>query len=170
MRRHRSGGIAALGLILAAMPAVAQQRTQSPEVAEVRAVIAAVGEGMQAGDFSALDTLFASDRGLHIIEGSGVNHGWADYRDNHLEPELESFRNFSYRWHSIEPQVNDETAFASFRYDLAADTDGGAIAIEGRGTIVLETSAARSGDLHAGGPGGKGRGRSRPDGMELRRV
>lgn len=116
---------------------------QTDEVAAVRAVIEAVATGMEAGDFSALDMLFVSDRGLHIIEGAGVNHGWADYRDNHLRPELESFRNFSYQWHSIEPKVNGDTAFAAFRYDLAAETDRGAIEMEGRGTIVLEKRDGR---------------------------
>ena len=34
----------------------------------------------------------AQDSGIHIIEGAGVNHGWADYRDHHLGPELETVR------------------------------------------------------------------------------
>ena len=137
-RPYHKAGLTLLGLALLASPANAQQRAPDPAVAEGRAVIASVGAGMEAGDFDALDQLFVSDRGLHIIEGAGVNHGWADYRDNHLKPELEGFRNFSYQWHSIEPQVRGETAFAAFRYDLSADTDRGAIEIEGRGSIVLE--------------------------------
>ncbi len=104
---------------------------------EVRAVIEAVGAGIQAGDFASLDTIFAEGGGLHIIEGAGVNHGWADYRDNHLAPELEAFENFAYRWHAIEPVVEGDASWAAFRYDLSADTPRGHVDIEGRGTIVL---------------------------------
>lgn len=106
--------------------------------AEVIAVVEAVGVGMEAGDWASLDTLFSDSRGLHIIEGSGVNHGRADYRDNHLAPELEAFENFSYRWFSIEPTLDGNAAWASFRYELSADTGSGHIEIEGRGTIVLQ--------------------------------
>lgn len=142
-RPYSTAGLMVLGLALLASPADAQQRGPDPAVAEVRAVVASVGAGMEAGDFDALDQLFVSDRGLHIIEGAGVNHGWADYRDNHLKPELEGFRNFSYQWHSIEPQVSGETAFAAFRYDLSAETERGEIEIEGRGSIVLERRDGR---------------------------
>ena len=135
-------GFIALGLVAVA-PANAQQQARNPQVAEVRAVIEAVGAGMEAGDWESLNELFVADRGLHIIEGAGVNHGWADYRDSHLKPELEAFENFSYQWHSIEPQVMGSTAFAAFRYDLAADTQRGHIKIEGRGTIVLEQRDGR---------------------------
>ena len=115
------------------MPASAQD-----DRAAVRGVIDAVAAGMQAGDFSSLDTLFSDGRGLHIIEGAGVNHGWADYRDNHLAPELEAFENFEYRWYAIEPVVDGDAAWAAFRYDLSADTERGSVAVEGRGTIVLQ--------------------------------
>ena len=138
-RPYLTVGLTVLGLALVASQADAQDSA----VAEVRAVIASVGAGMEAGDFDALDQLFVSDRGLHIIEGAGVNHGWADYRDNHLKPELEGFRNFSYQWHSIEPRVHGETAFAAFRYDLSAETERGAIEMEGRGSIVLERRDGR---------------------------
>ena len=57
-----------------------------------------------------LDTLFSASRGVHIIEGAGVDHGWASYRDGHLKPELESFGDFSYRYYSIEPQIRGDAA------------------------------------------------------------
>ena len=78
---------------------------QDPEVEAVRAVVSALASYSQAGDFTGLDSLYASGRGVHIIEGAGVNHGWVDYRDHHLKPELAEFKNFSYRYFAIEPQV-----------------------------------------------------------------
>lgn len=123
-----------------AAPARAQD---SPE-SDVRAVVGALAAGIQAGDFASLDTLFAEGRGVHIIEGAGVNHGWVDYRDNHLAPELEHFENLDYRYHAIEPVVRGDVAWAAFRYDLSFRThEGGNVAMEGRGTAVLEKRDGR---------------------------
>lgn len=133
----------ALLIVLLAAPVGAQDAPNLDSVDEVRAVVAAVGAGMEAGDFTSLDTLFSADRGLHIIEGVGVNHGWAEYRDHHLKPELESFEGFSYQYHSIEPQVRGNVAWASFRYDLAADVEAGRVEVEGRGSMVLERREGR---------------------------
>jgi len=111
---------------------------QSDDVSRIRTLIESAAQSMQEGDFAALDNLYSSARGVHIIEGAGVNHGWVDYRDNHLKPELEAFQNFEYRYFAIEPQVNGDIAYAAFRYELSADTANNHIEIEGRGTMVLE--------------------------------
>ena len=125
----------ALALLL---PQAAATQEHDQGVDEVHAVVEAVAAGMQAGDFASLDTLFSADPGLHIIEGAGVDHGWAGYRDDHLRPEFEAFENFTYRYYAIEPQVRGNTAWTPFRYDLAADTERGHVEVEGRGTMVLE--------------------------------
>ena len=90
---------------------------QPDETAVVRSFIEQVAENIEAGNFAKLDEMYASNRGVHIIEGSGVNHGWLDYRDNHLKPELEAFQNLDYRFFAIEPQIRGEFAFAAFRYE-----------------------------------------------------
>ena len=129
------------GLTLAFSAHAQAQDTATSD--EVRHVIEAVNLAMEAGDWATLDTLFSSGRGLHIIEGAGVNHGWADYRDNHLAPELESFEDFSYRWFAIEPVVDGDASWAAFRYELSANTSAGAVNVEGRGTIVLQRRDGR---------------------------
>jgi ketosteroid isomerase-like protein len=116
----------------------AQERAQNPEVAAVRRVVEAFAESTQAKNLAGIDTLFGSSRGVHIIEGAGVNHGWADYRDTHLKPELDQFQNFQYRFSSVEAQVRVGVAWAAFRYELIADTSNGHVESEGRGTAVLE--------------------------------
>ncbi len=72
-----------------------------------------------------------------------MNHGWADYRDNHLGPELEGFENFKYRYFAIEPQVRGDVAWSAFRYELSVDTSRGHTELEGRGTAVLEKMDGR---------------------------
>jgi hypothetical protein len=136
-----------LGTVTTVLPLAAQGASNSERAAVVE-FIAAVGSGMAAGDFASLDTLFSDSRGLHIIEGAGVNHGWADYRDNHLAPELEAFENFSYRWFSIEPVVAGDAAWASFQYELIADTENGHVESDGRGTIVLQRQSDRWRVMH----------------------
>ena len=128
---------------LVAVGCTADGPAQTSDVDAIRGVIEAVAAYSQARNLDAIDTLFAPEDGIHIIEGAGVNHGWADYRDNHLGPELESFENFEYRFYSVEPQVRGDVAWSSFRYDLAVDTQRGHLEREGRGTAVLERRDGR---------------------------
>ncbi len=116
---------------------------QMDDGAAVRRTLEAFAEFVQAKDLASIDTLWATGRGVHIIEGAGVNHGWPDYRDNHLGRELESFDNLAYRFYSIEPQVRGAVAWAAFRYELSADTPRGRLELEGRATAVLEKQNGR---------------------------
>ncbi len=139
MSRNRSARSFAL-LILASAPGLG---AQTEETASVRRVVESVAIYAQSSNLAAMDTLFAPGRGVHIIEGSGVNHGWEEYRDHHLGPELATFRNFSYRYFAIEPQVRGTVAWTAFRYELGADTPNGRIEMEGRGSAVLERREER---------------------------
>lgn len=132
-----------LGAVLSLATSLAAQApaTPSPDQDAVRRVLEAYAGLVQAKNLAGADTLFAPGGGVHIIEGAGVNHGWADYRDNHLGRELPEFTNF--RYFAIEPQVRGELAWASFRYELAAHTANGHIEMEGRGTAVLEKQNGR---------------------------
>ena len=128
-------------LVAAAAPSVAL--AQNDDESAVVKVLLAIAQYSQEGNLGAMDTLYASGGGVHIIEGAGVNHGWEDYRDNHLAPELEGFENFQYRYFSIEPEVRGDVAWTAFRYDLSVDTSRGHTEIEGRGTAVLEKMNGR---------------------------
>ncbi len=85
----------------------------------------------------------ASDSWVEIIEGSGVNHGWTDYRNNHLKPELAEMQHLRFRFFDIAPQVRGTVAWAPFRYELATDTPQGHVEVEGRGTAILERRDGR---------------------------
>ncbi|MBL4571544.1 MAG: nuclear transport factor 2 family protein [Gammaproteobacteria bacterium] len=111
---------------------------QQDDASQIRELLEQVAADMQAGNLDALNGIYAEGRGVHIIEGAGVNHGWVDYRDHHLKPELDAFENFTYRFFAIEPQVKGNFAYVALRYELNADIEDRHIAIEGRGTYVLE--------------------------------
>ena len=137
----RRSALVAVALVMAT--AAAAHAAQDADTAAVRRVVEGFAVYAEAGNLTALDTLFGAGRGVHIIEGSGVNHGWVDYRDNHLKPELGSFRNFRYTYSSVEPVVRGNVAWAAFRYALSADTPGGHVESEGRGTMILEKQEGR---------------------------
>ncbi len=130
-----------LVLLVGAVQSAPGQATEPrglSDTGRVRLTIETIGRAMEAGDIAALDTLFAPDPWVEIIEGAGVNHGWVDYRDHHLKPELEEMKNLRYRFFDIVPQIRDGVAWAPFRYELAADVASGHVEVEGRGTMILE--------------------------------
>lgn len=99
----------------------------------IRAVFAAA----ERGNVAALDTLYAGDS-LTVVEGTGINRGWSDFRDNHLAPELREMKNFRYRPFEIEAHASGNLAWATFRYALQAEIGGRVIDNVGRGTVILE--------------------------------
>ena len=130
--------LASIWVLVVSYTVSAQEQDQNADTSEVRMVIERLSGLMQAGDFEAIGEIYAPERSVHIIEGAGVNHGWEEYRDDHLRPELEAFSNFEYRYFAIEPQVRGNIAFAAFRYELSADIESDHLDVEGRGTIILE--------------------------------
>ncbi len=132
------------GLVVLAAPVLASVASaQTGDTAAVRRAVEAVALHSQAKDLAGLDTLYAPDPWVRIIEGAGVNNGWTDYRDHHLKPELAEFENFRYRYFDIEPQVRGMVAWAAFRYELAVDSPRGHVEVEGRGTAILEKRGGR---------------------------
>ena len=139
MRTHPVWTMVMLSAVGTAAPAAGQ----SADTEAVKAVVTAFGAFTQEKSLAGMDTLFAQDGWVHIIEGAGVNHGWVDYRDHHIGPELAEFENFRYRFFAVEPQVRGAVAWTPFQYELSADTPRGHVEMEGRGTAVLEKRDGR---------------------------
>ncbi len=74
-------------------PAREAHSWQPDDVARAIAVLREVFAATERGDLAALDTLYAGDS-LTVMEGTGINRGWADYRDHHIGPELKTMKNF----------------------------------------------------------------------------
>lgn len=104
----------------------------------LRALYAAV----ERKDLAALDTLYAGDS-LTVVEGAGVNRGWADYRDTHLGPELREVQNFRYRPFELVVRTSGDLAWATFRYAIAGDLPQQKLDHVGRGTAILERRGAK---------------------------
>lgn len=116
--------------------------TVSADEQRVHATIEALFVAAERSDFAAMDSLYAGER-LTVVEGAGINRSWAEYRDHHLAPELKEFRNFRYRPTEIEPHVQGNLAWATFRYTLAADVTDKKVDVVGRGTAILERNGSR---------------------------
>ncbi|GEM_PF-4351448 len=75
-----------------------------------------------------------------IFEGKGTNIGWADYRDNHLAPELanKDLVFTKYEFTNFRTFVDGDLAAASFTIDAAYTYKGKAAAHKSHGTAILK--------------------------------
>lgn len=82
-------------LMVATGSLVTQVRTQAQaSETQVLDLFKAYDAAFNARDIEKLATLYHKD--VTIFEGAGINNGWADYRDNHLGPELKSFQDLQW--------------------------------------------------------------------------
>ena len=84
----------------------------------------------------------ASLRTLHILTNDATTHGWVEYRDGYLRPELARYPGLRYTHTAIEPVVRGNVAWVAFRRELSSST-AGAEPVQGRGTAVLEKRDGR---------------------------
>lgn len=117
------------------------QRTPDPERTAVQSIITAFAEHIQSGNFSAIDSLFPA-RGVHILTDDATTHGWTEYRDRYLRPELTSFDGLQYAHTAVEAVVRENVAWVAFRRQLTGQ-DATTPAVNGRGTAVLEKREGR---------------------------
>lgn len=121
----------------AAAPDTTLRGDQVAVAQTIRAVFAAV----ERKDLAALETLYAGDS-LTVVEGAGINRGWADYRDTHLGPELRELQNLRYRPFELQVRASGNLAWATFRYAIAGQLGERTLDQVGRGTAILERRGA----------------------------
>jgi ketosteroid isomerase-like protein len=108
---------------------------------DVRRVLLQNAQGFEAGDFPLLDSIWAHDESVTVFESGYANYGWDDYRDHHLKPEVEEMKNVKYELSDIKLAVDGKTAWATFKYTIAADYEGKRIDGNGLGTAILQRRA-----------------------------
>lgn len=108
-----------------------------PERTAVQQIIADYAAHVQAGDLAALDSVFRA-RGVHILTDTATTHGWPEYRDKFLKPELARYSKLQFTHSAIEPVVRGTVAWVAFREELSGETSAGPTKVSGRGTAVLE--------------------------------
>lgn len=92
------------------------ERSTSPVPDEIAAVLRAYRDAMEARSVEKLAAVFDLD--LFVLEGTHRNVGWADYRDNHIGPEMKEWSEFKV----LETRVADALIKADFAYVTTLST------------------------------------------------
>jgi ketosteroid isomerase-like protein len=127
--------ICVFAFIIAA-PSLAAAQTASDALA-VETWLKGYDAAFVAKDLDRLATFYHPD--VTIYEGTGINHGWVDYRDRHLGPELKAFANlqFAHTDHKVTILPGGQSAYATSRYTIKAKMGERDLDSEGLETLVL---------------------------------
>lgn len=110
--------------------------------AAVRDVLLQSASSFEKNDVATATKVWANDESLTVFESGHANYGWADYRDHHLVPEMGEMKNTKYALSDIKIHLAGKTAWATFKYTIAADVmdNGKPRHVEGGGlgTAILE--------------------------------
>ena len=115
---------------------------QNSDEAALRQALLKSASSFAQNDMATATQVWVNDESLTVFESGHANYGWADYRDNHLGPEMREMKNTAYTFSDIKIHLAGKTAWATFKYTIAADVmdngkqrhvDGG-----GLGTAILE--------------------------------
>jgi uncharacterized protein (TIGR02246 family) len=111
---------------------------QGREDAAVREVLTKYSAAVERADLEAIGKLWANDDSVIVIENGHANHGWADYRDHHLGPELKAMKNTKLNFTDIKVRLAGDTAWATFKYTISADLKERHVEGNSLATAVLE--------------------------------
>lgn len=126
--------------LLAAVPTSAQAQADSHGITQwLRSYDAA----FNTRDVARLAAFYHPD--VTIFEGGGTNDGWADYRDNHLGPELKEMEGLDFSHSNVSAHLlgpDGRTAYVTSEYRLRARIEGKDVDASGLETLLLVKDAA----------------------------
>lgn len=93
---------------------------------------------IEKSDFETLDKIWSNSEDVIVLEGGNADYTWVKYRDKHLAPELRDFKDLKYAVSDIKVKVDKKTAWATYKYTLAADYKTRKIETGGVGTMIFE--------------------------------
>ena len=103
---------------------------------DIAAFFKAYDTAFNARDIDKLATLYHPE--VTIFEGSGINRGWVDYRDNHLGPELTSFQDLQWaHTNLVVHMLGDAAAYVTGDYSIKYKIGDRAVDSGGIATHVL---------------------------------
>lgn len=124
-------------VVLICMPCAAAAQAPPTDAAAVEAWLKGYDAAFMAKDLDRLATFYHPD--VTIYEGAGINHGWADYRDRHLGPELKAFSNLQFGHTETKVTIlpGGQSAYATSRYTIKAKMGERELDSEGLETLLL---------------------------------
>lgn len=123
--------------MLAASPAPAAESVD----AALKSWLQAYEAAFAAKDLARLAGFYEPE--VTIFEGGGINRGWADYRDNHLGPELQEMEGPRLTHTNVFVRVLDDTsrsACLTSEYRLQTRMKGSEIDAGGLETLIVARS------------------------------
>ena len=127
--------IARIAIVAAVLVGVVSLSAQSREP-EILTFFKAYDAAFNARDIDKLATMYHAD--VTIFEGSGINRGWVDYRDNHLGPELKSFQDLVWSHSNIVVHIlGDTSAYVTADYAIKYKSGDRVVDSGGIATHVL---------------------------------
>ncbi len=122
-----------VGLLLAATCAVSAEPAAKPPSGEaaVLATVSAYRSAIAEGSLDKLGSVVEPE--LTVLEGMHLNRGWADYRDNHIGPEMKEWKAFRV----ADPSVIDVSVAGDWAYAVSRATY--TIVLPAK-TVVLESA------------------------------
>ena len=126
---------AATAFLIVIVSAAAMVGAQSKDL-ELVAFFKEYDAAFNAKDLTRLAKLYHAD--VTIFEGSGINRGWVDYRDNHLGPELKQFQNLQWAHSNLVVHVlSDSSAYVTAEYSIKYQSGDRAVESGGIATHVF---------------------------------
>ena len=132
------GSAALIAIALVATLAIKLSEAAHDPAEHVREVLVQSTTAFERADMAALEKTWANDASVTVFESGHANYGWADYRDNHLGPEMKEMKNTKYTLSDIKVKVSGDTAWATFKYTISAEVGARHVDGAGLGTAVLE--------------------------------
>lgn len=127
--------IARAAIVVSVIAGAVSLSAQSRE-SEILAFFKAYDAAFNARDLNKLAAMYHAD--VTVFEGSGINRGWVDYRDNHLGPELKSFQDLVWSHSNIVVHMlGDASAYVTADYAIKYKSGERAVDSGGIATHVL---------------------------------
>ena len=116
---------------------------QTGDEKAVAEVLRKNADAFAKNDLATLDKIWANDEAVTVFENGHANYGWADYRNNHLAPEMKEMKNVKYSSSDVKVKIDGKTAWATFKYTISGDSEGKHFDGGGLGTAILEKRGGR---------------------------
>jgi ketosteroid isomerase-like protein len=120
-----------------------QTFAQANDEKQIRDVLMKNTTAFEQNDLATLDKIWANDEAVTVFENGHANYGWADYRNNHLAPEMKEIKNTKYASSDVKIKIDGKTAWATFKYTISGDANGKHFDGGGLGTAILEKRGGR---------------------------
>lgn len=127
-------------VVLALVAAGAAGLAASPEETEVRKVLADYRAAMEERSVLKLAGVVSDE--LLVLEGTHKNAGWADYRDNHIGPEMAEWKEFRADGERLTKlEIAGDMAYAVQEATYTIVDAKGPVVLQGAETVVLAKEA-----------------------------